>query len=190
MDDWLQCWYDRDYKKKPRFITANAFWTAAKQSLCQKYAEEPNVLSFLDNMLVLQLVNDAATRTTTQVSPFSGFMTNTTSGGVHEYTVSLVMKDRRNVDGDGSPLPLPYAYEFVYLEHNHCINNIYVVDGDYEGYNMWELISDNDTPGTAADMQYQKFMNIMMSDADKITHEQMADIFQRLFDFFPVQVDF
>jgi hypothetical protein len=99
-------------------------------------------------------------------------MTNTTSGG---YNVSLVMKDRRGV----VPLPpLPYAYEFVTLEHSHCINNIYVGDFAGKGYSMFELISNNDTP----DMQYQcqKFMNIMIDDADKITHEHMADIFSSL----------
>jgi len=197
MDNWMHLWFDRDYKNKPTFITTHHFWKAAKLSLCQKYTDEPNVLSFLNNMMVLVFSNDAETNTMTNYSPFSGATVHTTSGGLNEYTVSILMKDRRIFKQlSCSPLcdRMSFSYQIVTLQHNpeKEINNIYVSDYDGDGYNMWEFYQELEDSDSLShqERQYRMFMETLMKDEEKITHEQMSDIFQVLFDYFPVHVDF
>ena len=89
---------------------------------------------------------------------------------------------------------MSFSYEFVTLEHNQEkeINNIYISDYAGVGYNMWEFYEEFEDSESLShqERQYRMFMETIMKDDEKITHEQMSDIFQVLFDYFPVHVDF
>ena len=152
---------DQAYKDTLTFITAHHFWTAAKETLCRKYTDDLNVLSFLDNMMVLGFFEDA---------------------GLEEYTISILMKDRSTA----AELKNPEQYDYLYvtLKHDQQKNSIFTCDYEGDGYDM------SDYYGKESSNIVNNFINFMMRDEEQITHEQMSDIVLVLFDYFPVIVDF